>query len=738
MRFRNVWLAWMLMLSSLDAAELGFETEDCVGLVLGGGGARGAAHIGVLKVLERERVPVCWVAGTSMGAIVGGYYAAGYRAEEIERIIRAVDWRDVFNDDPPRSDISIRRKQDALTFPVDSEAGFGPDGLRLPRGLIQGQKLSLLLRRDLSGIEYGGDFDRLPIPFRAVATDLVNGQAVVLDRGELAQAVRASMSVPAVFQPLRVNGHLLVDGGVSDNVPVQVVRAMGATRLIVVDVGAGYLKEAELTSPVAVSLQVITALMQRQTNVSLASLSAADVLIQPQLGDIGSASFDRAADAIPLGEAAAVAQLQEIRRYSVDAPRYAAWARAHEPRPAPLTRVDFLRVSDARSQTAGLVERRLAHLVGQAFDAATLEHEIGRIYGDGRYERIVWSPLHEGGRQGLSIVPIDKGWGPNFLRVAFTFDDNLEGRSGYQLSTDFSVTGLNRYGGEWRTRIDLGRQTGLGSEFFQPLGEKGQYYLAPFAGFDTRNQLLRANRQAIAEYQVERYRLGVEAGWDPDPHWRLYGGAAVGRNWIGRRVGSNEVPAALGADYSRAYLGLVRDTLDSSDFPSAGSRVSMRHSFFLPAFGNADDGQVLGLTWDHALSRGRGTWLYGLRIHSATERNQSLEELGFLGGLANLSGFGDRDLVGDQAVLGRLINYWRLDDASKLATVPIYAGFSIETGNVWDGVEAVSLDSLILAGSVFVGVDTFLGPLFFGYGRNSDDADSLYLSFRPFIRRVEE
>ncbi|HET7779146.1 MAG TPA: patatin-like phospholipase family protein, partial [Rudaea sp.] len=290
-------LAW----AALPAAQ----AADCIGLVLGGGGARGAAHIGVLKVLEREHIPICKVAGTSMGAIVGGMYASGYSPEQIETILGQIDWKEVLSDDPPRERLSMRRKNEDLEFLLGYEVGYRDGRIVTPQGLIQGQKLLLLLRQILASTWKIDDFDDLPIPYRAVAADILSGKPVVWSKGDLVLAIRSSMSVPGAFAPLPVDDYLLVDGGIFDNVPVGVARAMGADRLIVVDVGTPIAKRDELTNPLAILNQVVGTLSQDRINSQLALLGEKDILIRPELGDFSSAAFDQAQKAIPIGARAA-------------------------------------------------------------------------------------------------------------------------------------------------------------------------------------------------------------------------------------------------------------------------------------------------------------------------------------------------------------------------------------------------------------------------------------------------
>jgi len=714
------------------------SSGECIGLVLGGGGARGAAHVGVLRVLERERIPICRIVGTSMGAIVGALYATGYNADQIETILKTVDWKGALSDDTRREDQPMRRKIDSLRFGGDgNEIGLRDGQLQLPRGLLQGQRLELLLRRILLPAANVDSFDDLPIPFRAVATDLLDGKEVVIGRGNIASAIRASMSVPGVFQPIRRDGRLLVDGGIANNVPVSVARSIGATRLIVVDVGAPFLREEELSSPISVSLQVVTVLMQRVTDASLATLSEGDVLIRPQLGDIGSADFIRAIQSVPLGEAAAMEKIDNLRALSVDAETYAQFEKSHQMAPLIERKIDFVRVDDTRSVSAGLVRTRLGELEGQSFDLKELESAIAKIYADDRFERITWHPIEEDGRHGIEVLPVDKGWGPHYIRAGLALSDDFAGRSGYQLTTDITFTGMNAYGGEWRTRADLGNLSGLRTEFYQPVGERRDFFASVSAGFTARNQRVNFG-QSLAEFRFERYLLGVEAGYNASDDLQIYGGLAAGRDVLDQAIGSFNLPVEIDSDFSRVYLGALYDDLDGAGFPSKGKRVSTRYSFYVPALGTIDAGQVAQFSYDHAIGRDRGTVLFGLRAQTAIVENTVLESFGSLGGLAFLSGYGERDLLGSDVALARAIYYRRMDDTSKLLSVPTYLGLSLEAGKAWTTRDDVSLDSLTYAASVFFGADTFLGPMFIGYGRNDENIGSFYLNFRPLVRTLDD
>lgn len=273
-----------------------------IGLVLSGGGARGAAHVGVIKVLEELRIPVDYIAGTSMGAIVGGLYASGMDAGGLVAIIESSDWSALLSDRPPRSQRSFRRKSDDNGFLVDFDIGIINSGLVFPEGFIQGQNLEIALKRMALPVISIDDFDDLPIPFRAIATDIVSGEAVILNSGDLATAMRASMSAPGIFKPVRREGRILVDGGVANNLPVQVVRDMGADVLIVVDVGFPLLAEEQLDSALGVTRQMLTILINARAQDQIRLMTSSDILISPNLGDFGSQDFQQLAMALRLGE----------------------------------------------------------------------------------------------------------------------------------------------------------------------------------------------------------------------------------------------------------------------------------------------------------------------------------------------------------------------------------------------------------------------------------------------------
>lgn len=705
-------------------------------LVLGGGGARGAAHIGVLKVLEREHVAIDCIVGTSMGAIVGGLYAAGYKAEEIEVVLQGIDWKDMFRDDPPRQELPMRRKEDELRFLGGIELGLKRGKIALPRGVIQGQKLQMLLRRLLLSTLNVRDFDALPIPFRSIATEIASGEKVIFDKGDLAIAIRASMSVPAAFAPLRVNGRLLVDGGVADNVPVDVARGMGPgrTRLIVVNVGEPLTPEDQLNSPFAVANQMLTALMKRETDAQLASLGNDDLLLTPDLGDLSSAQFDKAPQAVAAGEAAAEAALASLRRYAVSSETYAQFNARHRQGAFDPPLIAFLDVLRGRSRTAGYVENRLSDVVGKPFDAKQVERAIGLAYGEGSYERITYTLQERDGQTGLAVQPVDKGWGPDFLRMGLRLSDDFAGRNGYQLIGEANFTGLNDHGGESRNRIELGRITGVHAEYYQPFGDTGEFFVAPYVDYSSFNfPLSIGGRVDAAEYRRSRAVLATEIGYTPNASWRLSGTLELSHDSARLRVGQN-LP-----DFSSNARGIVlratRDNLDNSGFPTRGTRLDVGQEFLLRTLGSDDAASITRLRWDTALSPSAVDHiLIGAAASSAGGGEALITAYSPLGGLGNLSGFTESQLFARQTALLRGVYYRRMTDSGALFSVPLYLGGSLEVGGIWDRRADINSKGLIGAGSVFLGADTLLGPVFLGYGHAEGGNNAFYLTFGSLLR----
>ena len=499
-------------------AEAAAAARPKVCLVLSGGGARGMAHIGVLKVLEELQVPIDCIAGTSMGAVVGGLYASGMRAGDIESMMRTVDWQEAFRDSPPRRDLGFRRKQDDRNFLVQFPLGLTHKKFLLPKGLIQGQKLQETLRAKT--LLYGdvASFDALPTPFRAVATDLESGAQVLLDRGDLAVAMRASMSAPGVFAPVETGGRLLVDGGLSQNLPLDIARAMGADVLIVVDVTFPLQSRKTLDSPLAISNQMLAILIRKNADGQKRTLTAQDVLIEPDLQQISSTDFFEVARAIKLGEAAARNLAARLSALRLDPEAYRQYAarRTLPATAAPLVR--FVRVDAQSAPYETTITAALQPLLARPLQSSEVDKLITGLYGLGDFETIDYSVVTEGSgadaQTGIEVHARRKSWGPNYLRFGLNLQDDFQGTNRYNAATRFVVTEINKLGAEWRTDLQIGNNPKAISEFYQPLSAERRWFVAPSVRIEARDLPIYINDVRVADFRQRFAESDVDFGRD--------------------------------------------------------------------------------------------------------------------------------------------------------------------------------------------------------------------------------
>ena len=368
------------------AAPAGAPT---IGLALSGGGARGIAHVGVLKVLDELRVPIHCVTGTSMGAIVGATFASGRTPEEMERLVLDVDWDEIFRDQPPRDEIAVRRKMDDYRNLFAPEFGVKEGGLALPKGVLAGVSIESFFRR-LSAPALGvSDFNKLPIPFRAVAADIETGQAVVLDHGNLSQAMRASMSVPGAMSPVEIDGRLLVDGFIADNLPIDQARKLCADVIIAVDISTPPLTRSQLTSALSVVGQLANFLGKENVDKQLKSLTDKDVLIRPDLDGISPGRFSRSADAIKAGEQATWALADKLKRYSLPPEQYAALRATQVSEERALGTVDQIQIEGLQRTNPAVVRELVQSEPGQPLAEEKVGSDLRRIFGTRDYESMV-------------------------------------------------------------------------------------------------------------------------------------------------------------------------------------------------------------------------------------------------------------------------------------------------------------------------------------------------------------
>ena len=726
-------IVWLMVLFSptpalADAAPPTMQKQrPKIGLVLGGGGARGSAHVGVLKVLEELHIPIDYIAGNSMGAIVGGLYASGMSPDEIGRELQTIDWDDTFSDEPPRTDRSFRRKLDDNLYMVKPKLGYSDGEVKMPLAYIHGQKFDLQLSRLTLRAADIHDFNKLPIPFHAVATDLETGQAVVLQSGELARAIRASMAVPGAFDPVEIDGRLLVDGVVANNVPVNVARDMGADIVIVVDVGSGLFKRDEIKGALDVVAQLTNILSERNVEQQLATLKPSDILIKPQLGDLGSGDFDRAKEGIKIGEQAAREMLPALQKLSVDMARYTQFmARQEVPDRVPV--IDFVRIDNQSHIGDATILSHITLQPGQPLNNAQLDKEINEIYGLDVFETVRYEMVEEGGKTGLLLHVKEKSWGPNYLQFGVELASNFSDESSYNLGVLYSRTAINSLNGEIRLGLQVGQDPAVAAEWYQPLDIASRYFINTRVGWSSNQFNVYDGESAIAQYDISRAAVDLAIGRE----FGTWGQARIGFLWSEGKIDTIIGDPGLQNDFrlGQLYARLAVDTMDSVFFPGSGGKGQLGLVTSQESLGADKNFNQVLLSYAQAYSQGRNHFIGAFHFDTTLNNDAPPESLFRTGGFLNLSGYRPNQLSGQQVGVATLIYYRRILDAKFL---PGYVGGSIEYGNAWQNRSDVSFNSGVLNGSVFFGADTPIGALYLGVGFAEGGLGTIFLHLGPLF-----
>ena len=693
-----------------------------VALVLSGGGALGLAHVGVLRALEELQVPIDCVAGTSMGAIIGGLYAAGYSPAELETRAATLDWNGFVRDTPVRRHLPYRRKLDDLVYLTRWELGVSKRGIVLPQAVVGGHRLGTELR--LLSLRAAGidDFDRLPLPFRAVAADAANGETVVLAGGDLATALRASMAVPGLFAPVERDGRLLVDGGVVANLPVEAARAMGADIVIAVDLREPLADRRRPESVAGVLSQSLDALSRREVQRALAD---ADIVIRPEVGEWGMLDFLAAPELLARGLAAARGQIEALRPLAVGASEWAVQL-ARQRRETPEIVIRGLRVEPGPGLPAAAVRRAVRSEAGSALEPSLLAQDLERLWELGVFETVDFQlrAAPEGGWD-LEIFGHPKPWGPNFLRTGVALASDLEGSSSFNLLGALTLTGLDRRGRELKLQAQLGELPILTAELYQPLADTQVPFLAVGVQAGERKQQI-----PVGEAQVQYRSLAVRGNADLGLAFGRWGEVRLGyhyymtQNWaFGERP--RELPE-LDRNDTGVGANLILDQLDRVNFPRRGVLLASSYHESRTSLGADQDYRKLTFQSVLATSRGRHSLVALAHGQSGLGDVLPATEWTGVGGLFNLSGLPPGEVVGSYGGSAALLYLFRLGRLPKWGD-GFYAGVSLETGNAWRTADEVSASDLRRAWAVVFGADTLLGPVYVGHGHSDDGSDSFYL-----------
>ncbi|HSC66678.1 MAG TPA: patatin-like phospholipase family protein [Cellvibrio sp.] len=714
---------FLLILSPLGVAADGQRTA----LVLGGGGARGSAHIGVLEVLERERIPVDCVVGTSMGGLVAGSYAAGLSPKAMREKLSKADWADMFLDLADYSQISYRKKKISWRYLNGTEVGITDQGMQIQPGMVAGEKIKLFFNQLVDADLGEREIQELPLPLAIVATDIGTGERVVLRDGSLTKAMRASMSVPGLMAPIEHQGRKLVDGGLVDNVPVEVARDLcKADRVIVVNVGSPLKSADDIGSILSVTGQMIGILTQQNVDNSLAGLKEGDIYIEPDLGDITATDFALYKEAAHVGKLAAEKQIAALRSLSVDERTYKAWKNENTDQRKREITIDKVVIMPVTLVHPEYVARQIEQKEGELFDRVKLERDLIRTYGDGFYDSVDYRVITEDQKNILEITAQEKNWSSDYITFGFSLESEHRQGSNFNLRGAYRNTWLNSYGGEIFTAVNAGNEPSFEFDYYQPLNHRQEFFIEPRYFREREVVGLFADDTELAKYELDtsygEFMAGANIG--------IFGEATMG--WREYKIrGSANVSGLTLPDVDESYggpmLSLNMDKRNRLYFPSRGWRSDI--TFF-----DAQDEGYNKVSVDLSGAYKMSDYV----IAGRTAYVGSMQgELPFydgvkLGGFLNMSGYASNQILGDDGFYAHIRAEHILGRMPLGLNGDLRVGFGLETAKLRTNYTIPDDDGWLDSGVIYVGSETPLGPLYLGYGFTFSGNYNLYFKLGAY------
>lgn len=719
-------------ISSLDVYNT--LNRPRVGLVLSGGGALGFAHIGVLQVLEELHVPVDCIVGTSMGALVAGSYAAGVSPDRMQSVITATDINALFDDDPARKEIAQTIKNNDYLPLFDFTLGYR-DGIKLPSGASAGYKFELFLNELIGpGTSVSDqDFDQLPVPYRAIATDLETGEMKVFSSGELTKVMRASMSLPSILAPTEIDDRTYIDGGLVRNLPIDVGRELCGDVLIAVNLGTTLKTGDRVRNSLEVALQSIVILTNQNVQRSLQELKPDDVLIVPDLEGFASSSFASQREIIERGIVAARASEKQLLKLALTPEEYRSWKAKRKIKIPQALKITRITTEVTGSVAEKAVLRDVATHAGEDFDVEKLDNEITGIFGRGDFSYVGYSIVPDENNATVIIKADSKPWGPGYLKFGLGAATDFTSPTQLNLAVSYRQTWINSLGAEWRTDAQIGYDSFLRTEFIQPLQLRDGVFLDPYI-LARRNFIQLYNDDIrLGDYKIERYQAGLDVGITNNLGEIRVGGFA---NSVSSKPGLGAINP-LFTETSATQTGFIIkgiiDQLDSYVFPTAGLfAIADIRSI------NHND-ETTSEEFTRAQLELRGAWSFqNNTVAGKLEWGDELSgiddlpifEVFKLGGPNRLSGLYLDQLTGTRYQLATLNFYHRYANLLPQIGRGVYVGVSLESGRINDPLMQDPWDR-VYAGSVYWGADTKLGATYIGYGRSSLDQSSFYLIIGP-------
>jgi NTE family protein len=698
-----------LLVSSFASPQTvpGNAKRPKIGLVLEGGAALGLAHIGVLEWLEENHIPISYVAGTSMGGLVGGIYATGTAPAGIREIINGIDWNEVLRGEVPYRDLSFRRKQDAEEYPNGLEFGV-KDGIRFPEGFNTGHQVGLILDRIALPYSEMSSFDELPIPFACLATDLVSGRKHVFRRGSLARALRATMSLPGIFTPVRTGDSVLVDGGLLENLPVDVAKDMGADLVIAVHLQARPLAAKEPLSSFGVlgrSISVVVAANE------LRSMEKADILISVPLETYGSSDYRKNEEIIRLGYEAAASKAAVLSAFRVDEVSWRSYLAERDSRRKGTPVPQFVEVTGTKPALSREIEQKLSNNLGKPIDNPNLDRQLTYLTGVGRYSRVGYRMVQKGGKQGLLVVADEKEYGPPIIRPLLVIDGSQYNNVQFLIGARITFLDVGSFGSEWRNDVTLGSEHSIRSEFYRPLGERLGWFVAPRGYAENVQTNFYKGNTPIAEYRKRQGGGALDIGYTFTRSSEL-------------RIGYEAAEAKFSPSIGSALFGTLEGRLGTTSIlynrlghdrpiiPRRGLDLHFRGQWY-DANPGAHSGFPLAetrLSYFKPLNKPSSLFLSAFGGTTFTYHQTGLPPFS-LGGGQNLVAYGSNEFLVNQYFLFKAGYIRQLSDLPPLLGEKIYAIATYEIGKVYDIPNVSSLPTDVSAALV---VNTLFGPVLVG------------------------
>lgn len=735
--FQSLLLALSLVLCSVVSAETvqadsSMLTRPKVALVLSGGGARGFSHVGVIRELERLGVKIDIVAGTSMGAMVGGGYASGYSVEQMQDIILGVDWKEMFALRPDRDEINWRRRQDDFKGLGTQEIGLSKKGVLFPDSVVPAQHLEIFLRSITRHVSSVTDLSKLSIPFAAIATDLDTGEAVVMQKDvTLADAMRSSMSVPGAFSPFPYKNHVLVDGGLAQNLPVEQAKAMGADIIIAVNAGTPLGKSKDIHSVAGVMGQMIGILTERNVDHSKSLLTEKDILITTDLTGFNAGDFQKAEAIIEAGEKSAQKYEPQLKRLAVSQKAFEQWnlARQSAVQPAQARQVDSVQVQGLEVVNPKSVIKSADLDLTKPITEDQIAQASAKIWATDDFTLVPYTfEPGPNGTQTLVWRPQEKPWGYNTIRVGGKISTDFNQEHTFDFLVAHTMGWLNSWGGEWRNEAQIGKDSYFSTSFYQPLGAASPLFLMPEIRYESqRYDWYNGSSHAVATLKNKTLEGSLSLGLE-------LGKASVFKAGVGyvsaqSKVSVGEIPGYNSMDDEASFVEISwqYDTLDNVNFPTQGFYLDARARRY-DQMENSADPEVSDFFVETIFP-----WDWGdgwVSILSGKAGSSTIPGRYPLGGLFNMSGAYYGRYSGSDMVLGRLQLSKRLQHTDVFG-FPIYVGAGFEMGRVQEDVLPTYLSDKDLgvwkkAVSAYVAADSIFGPLYLAFGQTSDNDSAVY------------